>query len=144
MLQRVVYVSRAVIEFGDQELEQLLVQARNANEQANITGVLFYKGDSFLQVLEGDSAVLHSLLGRIKRDPRHTRMRVVASTPLSAREFGEWRMGFHNLDGWQGPAPEHYQDYFAAQFDFSAVTDAEQRLYEFARRFPDFVARAAC
>lgn len=138
MLERVVYVSRAVLQLTDAELEALLAKSRKLNDQAGITGVLFYKNDSFLQVLEGERAGLHALLSRIKRDPLHTRMRVISSAPITSRLFDSWQMGFANLNGWSGPAPEGFQDYFAVEFDFSVESNSTDRLCEFARRFPDF------
>lgn len=138
MLQRIVYVSRAVYALKDSELNDILATARPFNRQAGITGVLFYKNGSFLQVLEGDSERLHALLSRIKRDRRHTRMRIVSTLPIAEREFADWEMGFANLDGWQGKQPTEYQAYFASEFDFSDVIEPAARLMEFARRFPDF------
>jgi hypothetical protein len=57
-------------ERGD-ELADLFARARSNNERRNITGALLLSGQWFVQVLEGDEAVVRSLFATIQRDPRH-------------------------------------------------------------------------
>ena len=52
------YLSSAVDLWTGAELDELLRQAREHNEEAQITGLLLYAGGNFIQTLEGpDGAV---------------------------------------------------------------------------------------
>lgn len=93
-LEQLIYTSTAVKDLGERELSQLLLQARRNNERCGVTGMLLYHQRSFLQVLEGDGAMLDAVFARIERDERHTRVGVLLRHPVHAREFAAWSMGF--------------------------------------------------
>ena len=65
--------------------------------------MLLYHGRSFLQVLEGDEAIVQRLFSRIERDPRHHQVSVIDASTLfgERRSFGDWSMGFSALDNAQ-------------------------------------------
>lgn len=90
----IVYISTAVIDFGEAALLQLLARSRNFNQRAGITGVLLYGGGRFVQVLEGCPAVVRCLYARIASDPRHGRLEKLADGLVARREFKDWRMSF--------------------------------------------------
>jgi hypothetical protein len=52
---------------------------------------------TFVQVIEGEEDVIHSLYGRIKEDCRHHRVNRLYLKKIEARSFSQWRMGFRNL-----------------------------------------------
>lgn len=97
MLKTLVYISRAKKLMQQHELLVLLQEAREHNEKAGITGLLLYKDQSFIQVLEGKASELDSLYKDIQNDPRHFRVRTLYQDRLSERQFPNWSMGFHNL-----------------------------------------------
>lgn len=78
----------------------LLHQARAYNEAHNITGLLLYAETTgeYLQVFEGDAAVVKALYGRIMADPRHRSVSIVAEGMVPERTFPSWRMGFAPLE----------------------------------------------
>lgn len=94
-LYQLVYESQATKAFSEAELMALLQQARCYNTAHDVTGLLLQAPSGrLIQVLEGKRSLLTDLYQRIARDPRHTRCTILASGPLPARRFGEWRMGF--------------------------------------------------
>ena len=53
------YVSTEAVKFSEEALVALLSEARNANADRDVTGLLLYREGSFYQVLEGsESAVM--------------------------------------------------------------------------------------
>lgn len=97
MLHEIVYISRGIRLFSDDELKSLLTEARSFNESVNITGMLLYKDMSFLQLLEGEEKELRPLFGRIMEDSRHFQVKTLIDQPLQERAFSDWSMGFQNL-----------------------------------------------
>ena len=75
----------------------LLAAARIANSKRGVTGMLAYIKGNFLQVIEGDDLVVDSLLDKIKGDPGHKRVFLLARDPITARYFADWSMGFEAL-----------------------------------------------
>jgi hypothetical protein len=94
-LYQLVYESQATRAFSETELQALLQQARLYNTAHEVTGLLLQAPSGrLIQVLEGERGLIADLYQRILRDPRHTNCTILASGPLPARRFGEWRMGF--------------------------------------------------
>ncbi len=77
----------AVIPTG---LSEIFRVARKKNTQISITGILSYRHGHFLQVLEGDEAVLRPLFTKIKADPRHREVEILFDIPISGRSFPDW------------------------------------------------------
>lgn len=98
MLCKLIYASQAIKPFSGDELESLLTAARIHNARHGLSGLLLYAGQSFLQILEGELDALTSLYGRIASDGRHTRLRLLASTPIERRKFAQWSMGFEQVN----------------------------------------------
>jgi Sensors of blue-light using FAD len=98
MLQ-LLYVSVAEHTFDDAELRALLAVARENNQRQGITGALMHQDGSFLQVLEGDPAVVDALFEKIGRDPRHGRVMMLARNTVETSTFPDWSMGFVDVKG---------------------------------------------
>jgi hypothetical protein len=93
-----IYVSSAVKLFSETELLDLLDKARSNNGALDITGMLLYRDGNFMQLLEGPEQVVTSLVQKIKRDPRHRGFQTLLQQTKDTREFGDWQMGFRNLN----------------------------------------------
>ena len=93
------YVSTEAIKFSDEALVALLSEARTANTDRDVTGLLLYREGSFYQVLEGSESAVMATFQDIEGDPRHKEVRVLFDGETDAREFADWQMGFLNLDG---------------------------------------------
>ena len=97
-LRKVIYASRATGEPTEDDLLDLLQQARDRNRRLGLTGMLIYAERSFLQQLEGDEPAVGEVLASIQVDPRHTDIRMLADEPVTARRFASWSMGFEHVD----------------------------------------------
>ncbi len=94
-LYRIAYDSVVALPFGGEaarELDAIIEVSKRRNAQAGITGVLRYDGAYFLQVLEGPRTPVEAMMARIRRDPRHTDIRILHAGPLEQRDFGNWHM----------------------------------------------------
>jgi hypothetical protein len=111
-LVRLVYVSRAVHLFSEQDLDELLEQARSRNADSGVTGTLLYKDKSFIQLLEGESASVANIFDSIRRDLRHQRVKVLIDREdIVDRAFPNWSMGFPRLDEYPSLVNEEYYDF---------------------------------
>jgi hypothetical protein len=99
MLYHLCYASTQTRPLTEEQLAELLHNARETNARHAITGILLHREDSFLQVLEGEKAEVKSIYGRIQQDPRHEKLKVFCEEPIEEREFSDWRMAFLELDG---------------------------------------------
>ena len=103
-MKYIVYVSQAAKAFTTDELAGLLTHSRDRNSADGITGLLVYrynidfKRGNFLQVLEGTDEALEDVWRRISGDPRHHTIIVLDEGQSDARMFGDWSMGFRNVD----------------------------------------------
>lgn len=98
-IRQIVYSSRAVGPISPVELAGILQLARRKNEAAEITGMLLYRRGHFLQVLEGAESSLAELLRKIKRDTRHSDLKILLDGFVKARVFGTWSMAFQDVSG---------------------------------------------
>jgi len=96
-LVTLVYTSIATAPLDEEQLIQLLAQARMNNAMHHVTGMLLYRDSTFMQVLEGNERVILALESRIKDDPRHTAMQRTLFRPIDARAFPGWSMGFRDV-----------------------------------------------
>lgn len=111
-LTSVSYVSTAVDAFDGAALADLLAQSRASNHDHDLTGMLLYRRGRFFQVLEGPQDAVDELMTKIRRDPRHTGVRVLLTEPLEERRFSEWTMGYEPIGVPTTPAPEGFRDTF--------------------------------
>ena len=97
MLVRLMYASRAVDGFGQEDLLAILRQSKTGNPEAGITGVLCCSEGIFLQVLEGGRSAVNRLYNRIAADPRHTQVELLSYREIGERRFAGWSMGQVNM-----------------------------------------------
>ena len=91
-LIHVIYVSSAAPEISEHDTVKFLNEARKANRQNDVSGMMLYIGGCFLQLLEGEAAKVDIACRAIFRDKRA--MRLILREPIAEREFSEWTMGF--------------------------------------------------
>lgn len=96
-MHHLIYLSRATQPFSEAALLDLLQYARHHNTQHDITGILAYGNGQFMQVLEGEQAVITALYEHIARDPRHDNLVRFADKPIAQRSFTDWSMAFAAL-----------------------------------------------
>jgi len=91
------YVSRAAETMTQEALLSLLQQCLTNNEARDITGMLLFGNDTFLQVLEGDEAVLDTVVDKIQKDARHSKVHFLYRKPIERRQYEDWSMGFRRV-----------------------------------------------
>ena len=124
-----IYGSSARLPMTDDSLLDILKKAREKNGKLNVTGMLLYKGGNFLQILEGQPDVVYGLYAVIEKDPRHYMIRTFAKRSITERAFGQWEMGFVNLqkidlskiDGYSGYLEEPLNSERFTDFNFAHI-----------------------
>lgn len=111
-LVSVVYTSTASQPFRETALEELLDTCRRLNAGRDVTGMLLYRGDRFIQILEGSRETVSSLLETIRRDSRHHGLRVLLDEIIPHRRFADWTMGYQAFRHGAADAPAGYRDSF--------------------------------
>jgi hypothetical protein len=97
-LMQIAYTSNSAREFSEARLAEMLSDFRRNNERDNITGLLIYYRQSFLQVFEGPKERVEQLWRHIRNDERHVLVTRIYHRAIDCRVFGEWSMAFENLD----------------------------------------------
>lgn len=126
MLIQLLYSSKATTALSPAELTAILDKSVANNQARQITGLLLYRDGCFLQLLEGEEAVVDAAFRRISLDPRHHQVESLFRSECKQREFAQWYMGFHV------PQPEalacfpQFAPVFDPAFDVSQLAIAPQ------------------
>jgi hypothetical protein len=94
MTYQLIYSSRSSTPMQRDDLEDILEQAQVNNESGGITGALVYVDGHFLQILEGERALIEGLMQTISRDLRHENITVLHAGEVAAPAFSHWRMAY--------------------------------------------------
>jgi hypothetical protein len=86
------YVSSASSRFIEGDFERLAAVSADNNQRDGITGALLFKEGTFMQVLEGDEAVVCRTFARIASDPRHQGLITLLRGDIPERQFPEFSM----------------------------------------------------
>ena len=93
-LRRVIYTSVPQEDISPKDINDILGSARQNNDQRNVSGLLIYSSNVFIQALEGVPEDVAEILNRIKADTRHHSIEVVTDATVEGRVFEDWSMGF--------------------------------------------------
>ncbi|MBC6699132.1 BLUF domain-containing protein [Hymenobacter puniceus] len=96
-MHHIIYLSSATQPMSDDDLTLLLEQCRRNNERLGVTGALVYGGGQFMQIMEGESAVVQALYDKVETDARHTGVMKLADKDIPHRSFGNWSMAFDTV-----------------------------------------------
>jgi hypothetical protein len=96
-LFRILYISTAARPLSDSELRDLLRGSHERNERAGITGMLLYKDEAFMQLLEGPEPAVKTLFEKISKDARHHGVIALLEGPVDCRQFPTSLMAFRDL-----------------------------------------------
>jgi hypothetical protein len=86
-----------------------------------VTGILLYAQGSFLQILEGPSAVVDALFARIEGDERHKYVTKIIREPIDKRSFDEWTMGFYRISQKEIAGLSGVNDFFGKAQSFDGL-----------------------
>jgi Sensors of blue-light using FAD len=88
------YTSSATHRPATQELEALLIDAREFNASVTVTGALLIWDQSFFEYFEGPQNAVDEVYERIKRSRLHRDIIQLLYEPIDTRYFNQWYMGF--------------------------------------------------
>lgn len=133
----IIYVSIATQRFPEKELVDLLTVSRKNNSKAGITGILLYKEQKFMQLLEGEKAAVNRIFETIRRDPRHHDVIPLSSGEQEGRAFAEFSMAFQDLHDPSVQELPGYSEYLDRPLSADAFSDdptSAQRLLQIFKR----------
>lgn len=122
-----IYASAATAPLNRDELQALLARSRQSNAAAGLSGLLLYDDGSFFQVLEGPAGVVDALYARIEADLRHDHVTQIIREPIHRRAFGEWSMGFQDLNAHDVAGTVGATDFFLRPPSPTGVDDGRAR-----------------
>ena len=132
-----IYVSTSKKLLSNEELLEILKVSRENNGSEEVTGLLLYKGGNFMQVLEGDEAVVTALYEKIKKDPRHKDVAVISREEIQVRQFPAWQMAFQNLDDPAIKNEPGYSQFLQDEFTAEIYRENPLRAYILLLTFRD-------
>lgn len=102
-MQMITYISESKIptEAVGTELAKILTVAKQRNERLGITGVLFSRGNTFFQTIEGPADAVRAVYQSIMEDDRHDSLYVLIDEPIDQRRFTSW-----TIECFHDPEPE--------------------------------------
>ncbi|MEM8632154.1 MAG: BLUF domain-containing protein [Pseudomonadota bacterium] len=133
-LHKLIYISRPVVG-SNADWDEILAASDRNNARLDITGMLLFDGEHYLQLLEGERRDVSDLFLTIAEDKRHTHVEIITSAPSEFRLFGGWSMqpfsasGLHALLGRQEISRISLRDMAVAEIericvDFSGLKAA--------------------
>lgn len=120
MLSRLVYFSRPVA-LGDAEIDAIARACYVNNSASHVTGVLFYNGQWFIQVLEGAQSTLTAMFATIATDPRHREVNLIEFAFVPRRLFADWSIQYLGSSAEQEAIIRRHMP---AEFDPRAITES--------------------
>jgi hypothetical protein len=130
-LIRLLYMSHASPTITDEEVQGILVSARQNNPAHGITGVLVHGAGLFMQVMEGPEQEVLRQYVRILDDHRHSDARILHISPANDRIFEKWSMGGINGDPLQF---QHIAEFRARRLEVVQAKAFMDTMREFAQR----------
>ncbi|WP_125461832.1 MULTISPECIES: BLUF domain-containing protein [Rhodomicrobium] len=121
---RITYISSAKGDIGKAELDAILDVSRRLNARDAVGGLLLYHDGHFFQCFEGPREAAEDTFARIRRDPRHAGLIVLASHPVEQRRFRRWSMAFFPIDQLTSRQRQDFVDFTQVEAHFSEAAKA--------------------
>jgi hypothetical protein len=102
MLHALSYFSTATTRFVRSDLKNIIDISIANNRTLEVTGLLCYRDNCFVQLLEGEESTLKHLYEKIKKDPRHSGCFIMLEKPIEKRVFDKWYMALRDVDKFEG------------------------------------------
>jgi len=133
-----VYTSISNQKMSDDNLKDLLKKSRLKNATLNITGMLLYLDPFFIQILEGEEAIVNESFNIIKQDSRHQKVKIIYKKPIEERSFPNWTMGFNKISDENVEGVEGFSDFWQrpiSDFFSESPSEVEKMLEKFLDMF---------
>ena len=96
-LTQLIYVSAQTSKNSAMDLIDIQEVASKNNKLNSVTGLLLYKEETFMQLIEGPSEEVRSLFKKIETDHRHKNIVKIIEEPIAKRSFQNWSMAVREL-----------------------------------------------
>ncbi|MCX4192368.1 BLUF domain-containing protein [Methylophaga sp. OBS1] len=96
-IHKIMYSSSTVDLFSAEELDRLMLKARDKNAHFGVTGCLIYHDGNIIQYLEGSKASVDFIYGCIVNDDRHRDIHLLCSDEVDRRAFRDWSMALRYI-----------------------------------------------
>ncbi|WP_375391068.1 BLUF domain-containing protein [uncultured Sphingomonas sp.] len=96
VMRQIIYESVATDRSAEDIAPDILRFARPENGLNGVTGLLLFANGRFLQVLEGPEESVSLTMDRIRADPRHRDIAILADRPIEKRAFADWGMAYRD------------------------------------------------
>ena len=93
-LVQTIYYSAVNASLTAKDIEQILQSSRKNNAAKQLSGILAFNGQYFLQALEGLRSEVCETLSVIAKDPRHTAIYITSHREIAERDFSGWDMAY--------------------------------------------------
>lgn len=104
-------------------LHDIVQSAAKNNAEHDITGVLLFRNNHFLQVLEGEAKDIATVFSKIKNDSRHKNIEVLFESPIDKRNYSQWKMELFNVNDpsqFSKPTLQKIKTLYEHNFQFNA------------------------
>ncbi|WGH75375.1 BLUF domain-containing protein [Tenacibaculum tangerinum] len=98
MIYQLTYTSKALGTISDKDIQDILYNSKVNNDTLKISGCLLFYNHKFYQILEGDEADVLHLFELIKKDERHSEVKIVGTSFTKKRLYKEWGMLYQPIN----------------------------------------------
>lgn len=126
LITSLIYVSNARPDLTEKDFQAIMELSQRNNQRFGISGLLVFNGLNFMQCLEGDRAVAHDRLHRIRLDSRHDGISVVSHREIPRRQFSDWGMAGLYLPSGQREARGNLRELLADD----AIADSTRAMFQ--------------
>lgn len=93
-MKQLIYTSKPSNKINLKTIDEILKLAVTKNKEFNISGLLVFDGEMFIQCIEGDEKNISQLYENLKKDDRHEDVKLLGEKEINARDFQDWSMGY--------------------------------------------------
>ena len=134
-----VYISSAKLGLTEGEIVNIVEDARINNEKIGVTGLLLFSKGNFMQLVEGEEPVIDTLYEKIRKDNRHAEVKVLLKESITHRNFGDWTMGFKDIEKLKRISPAALNPFLENDLNFSIYQQNPYRALKFLETFKRIV-----
>jgi len=94
MLKTICYISVTKDNVSEEKIDEMLDSLVKKNAAINISGIIIYNNNNFLQIIEGKDIIINILYNKIKKGPRHHHIIKLIDCPIEQTIFEEYKTSF--------------------------------------------------
>jgi len=89
-----VYKSSANEGLDRSDISKIINKSQSNNNKTGVTGLLLYRQNTFIQLLEGEEMAVRETYNKILKDSRHSDVKVLIESKSSIRIAPQWSMNY--------------------------------------------------